>query len=128
MPSIVFSCEYKAWKIFGHPFNGLPYKANRRCSVALKVDLGNKGPKMSVRLTIVQYGGDYRETYNRFAKGGKETYYAQRYSVNLVGSLAQRLDQVAVICGVSEERYDTLLENGVRAIGAVFNRVSTLPT
>ena len=72
---------------------------------------------MSVRLTIVQYGGDYRETYNRFAKGGKETYYAQRYSVNFVGSLAQRLDQVAVICGVSEERYDTLLENGVRAIG-----------
>ena len=73
---------------------------------------------MSVRLTIVQYGGDYRETYNRFAKGGKETYYAQRYSVNFVGSLAPLLDQVAVICGVSEERYDTVLDNGVRAIGA----------
>jgi len=73
---------------------------------------------MGVRLTVVQYGGDYREAFNRFARGGKATYYAQRYSVNLIGSFAARLDQVAVICGVSEERYDTVLDNGVRAIGA----------
>jgi glycosyltransferase involved in cell wall biosynthesis len=69
-------------------------------------------------LTIIQYAGDYREAFDRFAKGGKQTYYAQRYSVNFVGSLAQRLDQVTVICGVTEESYDVVLDNGVRAIGA----------
>jgi glycosyltransferase involved in cell wall biosynthesis len=71
-----------------------------------------------LRLTIVQYAGDYREAFERLSSGGKETYYAQRYSVNLVGSLARRLEQVAVICGVSEQAYDTVLANGVRAIGA----------
>jgi glycosyltransferase involved in cell wall biosynthesis len=70
------------------------------------------------RLTIVQYTGDYREAFERFARGGKETYHAQRYSLNVVGDLAQRLDQVAVICALSEEKYDAILDNGVRAIGA----------
>jgi glycosyltransferase involved in cell wall biosynthesis len=71
-----------------------------------------------LRLTIVQYAGDYREAFDRFAKGGKETYHAQRYSVSLVGSLAERLDAVSVICVTSETRYDVVLDNGVRAIGA----------
>ena len=71
-----------------------------------------------MRLTIVQYAGDYREAFDRFARGGKETYYAQRYSVTFVGQLAQRLEQVAVVCAVSETQYDVVLENGVRAIGA----------
>jgi glycosyltransferase involved in cell wall biosynthesis len=71
-----------------------------------------------LRLTIVQYAGDYREAYNRLAAGGKETYHAQRYSVDVVGSLAQKLDQVCVICALSEEKYDISLGNGVRAIGA----------
>ena len=72
----------------------------------------------SLRLTIVQYGGDYRQAFERLSSGGKETYYAQRYSVNLVGSLAQRVEQIAVICAVSETTYDFVLANGVRAIGA----------
>jgi hypothetical protein len=71
-----------------------------------------------LRLTIVQYAGDYREAFERFSSGGKETYYAQRYSVNLVGKMAQHLGQVSVICAVSETAYDTVLANGVRAIGA----------
>jgi glycosyltransferase involved in cell wall biosynthesis len=71
-----------------------------------------------LRLTIIQYAGDYREAFDRFARGGKETYHAQRYSVNLVGLLAQRLEQVAVVCALSETRYDVVLDNGVRAIGA----------
>ena len=70
-----------------------------------------------MRLTIVQYAGDFREAFDRFAQGGKETYYAQRYSVNFVGTLAQRLEQVAVICALSENGYDEVLDNGVRAIG-----------
>ena len=70
------------------------------------------------RLTIVQYAGDYREAFDRLSSGGKETYYAQRYSVNLIGSLAKQVDQVAVICSVSDTSYDSVLANGVRAIGA----------
>jgi glycosyltransferase involved in cell wall biosynthesis len=73
---------------------------------------------LSLRLTIVQYAGDYREAFERFSAGGKETYYAQRYSVNFVGLLAQQFEQVAVVCAVSEAAYDTVLDNGVRAIGA----------
>jgi glycosyltransferase involved in cell wall biosynthesis len=71
-----------------------------------------------LRLTIVQYAGDYREAFGRFAHGGKETYHAQRYSVNLVGSLAQRVNNVSVICALGDEKYDVVLANGVRAIGA----------
>jgi hypothetical protein len=83
----------------------------------LKVNSQSERDKR-LRLTIVQYAGDYREAFERFARGGKETYYAQRYSVNMVGSLAQQLDQVTVICGLSDEKYDVVLGNGVRAIGA----------
>jgi glycosyltransferase involved in cell wall biosynthesis len=71
-----------------------------------------------MRLTIVQYAGDYREAFERFASGGKATYQAQRYSVDFVGSLAQRLEQVVVICAVCDAPYDVVLPNKVRAIGA----------
>jgi glycosyltransferase involved in cell wall biosynthesis len=70
-----------------------------------------------MRLTIVQYAGDYREAWERFERGGKANYQAQRYSVSFVGSLAQRLEQVAVVCAVTAEPYDVVLPNGVRAIG-----------
>jgi glycosyltransferase involved in cell wall biosynthesis len=68
-----------------------------------------------MRVTFVQYAGDYREALARLSGGGPETYQAQRYSVNFVGSLAH---DVAVICAVCDERYDAVLPNGVRAIGA----------
>ena len=71
-----------------------------------------------MRMMIVQYAGDYREAFERFASGGIATYQAQRYSVDFVGSLAQRMEQVTVVCAVCEEPYDVLLSNGVRAIGA----------
>jgi glycosyltransferase involved in cell wall biosynthesis len=71
-----------------------------------------------MRLTIVQYAGDYREAWERFERGGKATYQAQRYSVAFVSSLAQELEQVAVISAVTDRAYDVLLPNEVRAIGA----------
>jgi len=71
-----------------------------------------------MRLTIVQYAGDYREAWERFEAGGKANYQAQRYSVGFVGSLAHQLDQVAVICALTDEPYDVILPNNVRAIGA----------
>jgi glycosyltransferase involved in cell wall biosynthesis len=74
-----------------------------------------------MRVTIVQYGGDYREAWERFDRGGKATYQAQRYSVGFVSSLAQRLEQVAVICASTDAQYDVELPNKVRAIGAGFS-------
>lgn len=74
-----------------------------------------------MRVTIVQYGGDYREAWERFDRGGKETYQAQRYSVGFVASLAQRFGQLAVVCASTETRYDVQLPTKVRAIGAGFS-------
>ena len=71
-----------------------------------------------MRLAIVQYAGDYREAFERFASGGKSTYHAQRYSVDFVGSLADQMEQVTTICAISNEAYDDVLPNRIRAIGA----------
>jgi len=76
------------------------------------------GASARMRLTIVQYAGDYREAFERFEAGGKSTYHAQRYSVDFVGSLSTEIDQVTTICGISSQKYDEMLPNGVRAIGA----------
>lgn len=75
-----------------------------------------------MRVTIVQYGGDYREAWERFDQGGKATYQAQRYSVDFVGSLAERFEQVAVLCASTDQTYDVVLPNKVRAIGAGFSQ------
>lgn len=80
----------------------------------------SKAGRRNRRLTIVQYAGDYREAFERLSGGGPETYQAQRYSVETVGELASELEQVAVICALSDERYDVVLPNGVRSIGAGF--------
>lgn len=73
-----------------------------------------------MRLLIVQYTGDYREAFYRFESGEDETYYAQKYSVDFVAKLGQQVDQVGVLCCISETAYDEVLSNGVRAIGAGF--------
>lgn len=69
------------------------------------------------RLAILQYAGDFREAFERFAAGGPETYKSQRYAVDTVGALATRLESVCVVCGMSDTAYDVRLDNGVRAIG-----------
>jgi glycosyltransferase involved in cell wall biosynthesis len=75
---------------------------------------------MKKRLLFIQFAGDYRDAVQRFAQGGDETYYAQKYSVNFVAELAQKVDEVATLCCLTDSPYDELLENGVRAIGAGF--------
>ncbi len=69
------------------------------------------------RLTFVQYAGDYREAVRRFDAGGPETYRSQRYSVETLGRLARTHEEVAIVCGITDEAYDERLSNGVRAIG-----------
>jgi glycosyltransferase involved in cell wall biosynthesis len=68
-----------------------------------------------MRIVFVQYG-DYGEAVRRFAEGGEETYYAQRYAVGLVEGLIPQAEDVCVIC-VASNPYETTLSNGVRAIG-----------
>ncbi|QND70433.1 glycosyltransferase family 4 protein [Tardiphaga robiniae] len=75
-----------------------------------------------MRLTIVQYAGDFREAYYRLNSGGKQTYQAQRYSVELVGRLAKSIEQMTVLCAITDEPYDEILPNGVRVIGAGFRQ------
>ena len=73
-----------------------------------------------MRVTIVQYAGDYREAARRIAATGQETYYAQRYSVDAVAQLAHGCE-VTVICCLTETAYDEVLDNSVHAIGAGFS-------
>jgi glycosyltransferase involved in cell wall biosynthesis len=73
-----------------------------------------------MRLTIVQYAGDFREASERLAGGGEETYGAQRYTVDHVEKLASHLASVTTITGFTDEPYDVVLPSGARAIGAGF--------
>jgi glycosyltransferase involved in cell wall biosynthesis len=75
-----------------------------------------------MRLLFVQYAGDYREAVRRFAEGGSETYYAQKYSVDAVAEIAKQIEEAAVLCCITEEPYNEVLQNGVRAIGGGFNK------
>src|SRR5882672_7551761 len=68
-----------------------------------------------MRIVFVQYG-DYRTAVKNFAAGGAETYAAQRYSVDLVASLAQQHEHVSVIC-VNADPHDERLANGVHVQG-----------
>ena len=70
------------------------------------------------RLLIVQYAGDYRQTYNHFSNGGEETYYAQKWSVDFVAELGRKIEQVGVLCCTSDVTYDEIVGNRVRAMGA----------
>jgi glycosyltransferase involved in cell wall biosynthesis len=75
-----------------------------------------------MRLLFVQYAGDYREAAQRFAEGGVETYYAQKYSVEAVAEIGKQIEEVAVICCLTTEVYNEVLPNRVRAIGAGFDK------
>lgn len=75
-----------------------------------------------MRLTIVQYAGDYREAFNRLNGGGKQTYQAQKYSVDFVGAISKEIEELTVICALTDEPYDEVLPNGVRAIGGGFRQ------
>jgi glycosyltransferase involved in cell wall biosynthesis len=77
-----------------------------------EVGLGN-----CKRVTFVQFG-DYEEAFWRLERGGNENYYAQKYSVDFVGSLPGRpnMEAVTVIC-VAADAKSAVLPNGVRTVG-----------
>jgi glycosyltransferase involved in cell wall biosynthesis len=74
-----------------------------------------------MRLVIVEYAGDYAEAFERLAKGGSETYYAQKYCVDAVTEIAKRAESVTVICCASPEFNEQVLENRVRTIACGFS-------
>jgi glycosyltransferase involved in cell wall biosynthesis len=67
------------------------------------------------RVAFIQYG-DYLETVERFRLGGDETYFAQRYSVDLVERLPQFHAHVMVLT-VESRPHDVVLPSGVRCVG-----------
>jgi glycosyltransferase involved in cell wall biosynthesis len=69
------------------------------------------------RIIFVQ-AGNYAEAFNRFRAGGEETFFAQRYSVAFVASLAQREDveEIVQIC-FTEDLHETTLPGGIRQLG-----------
>ncbi len=72
------------------------------------------------RLLIVQYAGDVREAYYRLTRDGEETYYAQRYSVNVLSEYLEHCEEVATLIFKTQEAFDEVLPNGIRTIGAGF--------
>jgi glycosyltransferase involved in cell wall biosynthesis len=81
-----------------------------------------------MRLLIVQYAGDYREAFHNLAEGRGETYYAQQYSVDAVSKAGSHVDEVSTLCLLSDQRYNEVLPNGVRAIGAGFSHKINVKT
>jgi glycosyltransferase involved in cell wall biosynthesis len=71
-----------------------------------------------IRVLKVQSAGDYREAHDYMAAGGAETYYAQRYSIESDAVIGGRVEQMGVLCCRTNEEYDVVVENGVRAMGA----------
>jgi len=69
----------------------------------------------SRRIVFVQYG-DYAEAVYRFARGGKENYYAQRYTVDYVAELAATHGSATVVTLSCDRRCDKL-PNGVDSQG-----------
>jgi len=72
-------------------------------------------PPSQRRVVFVQFG-DYAEAVHRFAAGGKEDYYGQKYTVEYVAGLTSRFSAVTVIAFCRDSAAETL-PNGVGARG-----------
>lgn len=72
------------------------------------------------RLLIVQYAGDVRQAYYALANGQQETYYAQRYSLDVLTHFQQWHETVGTLIFKTDAAYDDVLPNGIRVIGAGF--------
>lgn len=75
-----------------------------------------------MRLLIIQYGGDYAEAYQRLESGGKETYGFQKYSVDYVANLTEKLEEVTTICVCSDTESNQILKPKLRAIALGLNQ------
>jgi glycosyltransferase involved in cell wall biosynthesis len=69
------------------------------------------------RVLMIQHSGDYREAHRRLKAGGEENYYAQDYSMEKIAELGRKTAQIGVLCLCTDEVYDEVVDNGVRAMG-----------
>ncbi len=79
-------------------------------------ELGNKVQAPDVRRLLIAQFGDYGEAEYRFARGGEETYYGQRYTVEFVASLVRTGYQVMVI-SLEKDTARQRLSSGVESVG-----------
>lgn len=77
--------------------------------------------KANKRLLIVQYAGDYRETFKQIRENGIETYHAQKYVIDSISHISQEIEEAILMCCHTKEKYNTLLQPGMRAVGAATN-------
>lgn len=75
-----------------------------------------------MRLVIVQYAGNHREDVQRLAVGGPETYYAQKYAVDAIAEIGKQIEAATVLCCVTANPYNEIVQTGVRAIGCGFGK------
>ena len=69
------------------------------------------------RLLVVQYAGDYAETWHRLAAGGAETYLAQAYGDRAIAGLAGDGTAVAVLVATTATPYREALTPWLSAVG-----------
>lgn len=73
------------------------------------------------RLLIVQYAGDYRKTFEQVREKGIETYHAQKYVIDSISDISQEIEEAILLCCQTEEKYNTLLQPGMRAVSAAID-------
>lgn len=74
-------------------------------------------PETSRRLLVVQYAGDYAETWHRLAQDGAETYLAQAYGDRAIAALAAGGAEVAVVIAITGKVYREMLAPRLLAVG-----------
>jgi glycosyltransferase involved in cell wall biosynthesis len=70
-----------------------------------------------MRLAIVEYGCNFKETYQVLASGQASTYHSHSYIFELMQTLSQQLEVIYVCCCASPCE-DTLLQPGLRSLNA----------
>ncbi|MBE9156610.1 glycosyltransferase [Nodosilinea sp. LEGE 06152] len=70
-----------------------------------------------IRLVILQYAGDMRETYQLLSQSGKQQYFGHKYILESTIAIRQQVDEVIFVCCRTSSKYDEVLEPGLRAVG-----------
>ncbi|PSN10803.1 glycosyl transferase family 1 [filamentous cyanobacterium CCT1] len=70
-----------------------------------------------IRLVILQYAGDLRETYQLLCQTGKQEYFGHKYILESAIAIGQKIDEVIYICCRTDFQYNEILEPGLRAVG-----------
>jgi glycosyltransferase involved in cell wall biosynthesis len=71
-----------------------------------------------MRLLIVQYSGDYHQAFQLCYQDGIETYHSQKYVLNTVLSISEKIDEVILLCCNTTEVYNHVIAKGLRVIAA----------